>query len=480
VGTDRQGPVAQIGLDDVSQQQARSQADRGAGHDRPEGHARAPRSQREVFDSASSGVGGRTSFLVEQEAALRRMKLFATGLLLLMVCLFIVSRFFEGAYPFLGAVAAFAEAATVGALADWFAVVALFKHPLNLPIPRTAVIPRNRDRIGDALARFIRENFLSKEVLEGKISSVDLAGVAAAWMSDEANASQMAERLAEYLPHLAEEFLGSDGGGQEPSRQEGPVGQAKTTVAALVQAVSEPIRQSALFRRLTIDVLSALEKILTDQGEKGGSVPGDAREEKTPAASPVDKTSRYGRYRDLVHAGIGKLRRSVGGPLFDKINAAAGSVLDREGIDERASKGADDLGRELIRHPRLKQYLPGMWKGLKGRAMRELANPGPDFVRQVAKAIQQVGTVLAADEHLKTKVNQWLRTWATDAAADNRELLVTFISETVKRWDPEATSRRIELHVGRDLQWIRINGTIVGGLAGLLIYVIYWIARSLH
>jgi len=112
--------------------------------------------------------------------------------------------------------------------------------------------------------------------------------------------------------------------------------------------------------------------------------------------------------------------------------------------------------------------------------MRELANPGPDFVGQVAKTIQRIGTVLAADEHLKTKVNQWLRTWATDAAADNRELLVRFISETVKRWDPEATSRRIELHVGRDLQWIRINGTIVGGLAGLIIYVLYWIARSLH
>jgi len=463
----------------VSQQEARSQADKGSAQDRPEGPARAPQSQGKVFGSAPSGAGEPASFLVEQAAALRRMKLFATGLLLLMVCLFIVSRFFEGTYPFLGAVAAFAEAATVGALADWFAVVALFRHPLNLPIPRTAVIPRNRDRIGDALARFIRENFLSKEVLEGKISSVDLAGVAAAWMSDEANASQMAERLAEYLPHLVEEFLGSDRGGQKPAGREGPVGQAKTTVAALAQAVSEPIRQSALFRRLTVDVLSALEKILTEQGERGEPVPGDAGEVKTSAASPVDKTSRYSRYRDLVQAGMGKLRRSVGGPLFDKINAAAGSVLDREGIDERMSK-ADDLGRELLRHPRLEPYLPGLWKSLKGRAMRELANPGPDFVGQVAKTIQRIGTVLAADEHLKTKVNQWLRTWVTDAAADNRELLVRFISETVKRWDPEATSRRIELHVGRDLQWIRINGTIVGGLAGLIIYVLYWIARSLH
>ncbi len=407
------------------------------------------------------------------------MKLFAASLLVLMVCVYIVSRFFERRYPFLGAVSAFAEAATVGALADWFAVVALFRHPLNLPIPKTAVIPRNRDRIGDALARSIREHFLSKGVLEGRIASVDLAGVAAAWMSDEANASQMAERFAEYLPHLLEQFLRNTDDKQGPADRDGTEGRAKTTFAALIQAVSEPIRQSTLFRRLTIDLLSALEGILADK-EDEEPAPFEPGEEHMPPVPHPDETSRYGRYKSLVYEGLKEVRRKVGGPFYKKINAAAGRVLGSESIEERQKKEAGDLGRELLLHPTLKQYLPGVWKGLKDRAIRKLANPGPDFTGQVATAIQRIGTALATDGHMKEKVNQWLRTWVTNAAVDNRQLLVRFISETVRAWDPEETSRRIELHVGRDLQWIRINGTIVGGLAGLLIYAATWIARSFH
>ena len=160
------------------------------------------------------------------------MKLAATGLLLLMAAIYVVSRLFEGRYPVLGAVSAFSEAGCVGALADWFAVVALFKHPLNLPIPRTAIIPHNRDRIGDALARFVLENFLSRAVLEGRLSSADLAGLAGAWMSDEKNAVDMAERIGEYLPLLVGRLVGEEEGMEGAAGSPGPGADARKSPRA--------------------------------------------------------------------------------------------------------------------------------------------------------------------------------------------------------------------------------------------------------
>ena len=291
---------------------------------------------------------------------------------------------------------------------------------------------------------------------------------------------EVAERLVEYLPPFVEQFLENEGSGQAPARQAGRKGQVWSTAAALARAVSEPIKQSVLVRRLAADILSALERILTDRTERGEPPGPVISQEKALPASRVDVPSRYARYRALAGAVIRRIRRKAGNPLYGKVNAAVTRVFDREGAEERLSANAGDLGQGLFRDPTLKLYLPGVWKGLKDRAMRELTNPGPDFVRQVAAAIERVGRVLAADEDLKDKANGWLRTWAADAATENRQLLVRFISETVRSWDPEATSRRIELHVGKDLQWIRINGTIVGGLAGLFIYALSRLVRSIR
>ncbi len=334
--------------------------------------------------------------MTDAETALRRMKAVATGLLVLMVCVYVLSRLLQRQHPFLGAVSAFSEAGCVGALADWFAVVALFRHPLNLPIPKTAVIPRSRDRIGDALARFVLENFLTREVLEDKIASADLAGHVGAWMGDEKNALQMAERIGEYLPHLLDQLWGR----QRPEGREG--------------------------------------------------------------------------------AGVGTSASAMARTIYRKINALAARIFRKAGQEETSAGGAWDLTGELLQHPGLKQHLPFLGKVLRDRIITDLGRPEPELIGQVGRVIQELGRVLTTDEDLKGKVNEWLRMWVTDAATANRQILVKLISETVKKWDPQATSRRIELHVGKDLQWIRINGTIVGGLAGLLIYFLSWMVHNLR
>lgn len=346
------------------------------------------------------------TFLAEQRKSLRQMKMFATGLLILMTSTYFMSRLFASRYPVLGAVAAFSEAATVGALADWFAVVALFRHPLNLPIPKTAVIQRNRDRIADALARFIREHFLSRDILQSKIDTVDPAGLLGAWLSDESNAERVARRAGEYLPHIVEQFARKDDG-QGNAAQEGAGSTVKATFLALTQAIAAPIRQSAIIRKMGVTAERLWYKVVS---------------------------------RDRV-----------------------------------ATEQTDNTGDAPFSHPTLKQYLPLVWNGLRDRLLKDLADPDPELILQISKALQEMGRAISTDENLKEKLNQWLRAWTARAVSDNRDLLVTFISETVRKWDPETTSRRIELHVGRDLQWIRINGTIIGGLAGLLIYFLSWL-----
>lgn len=345
------------------------------------------------------------------------MKLAATGLLVLMVAIYVVSRFFQGQYPVLGAVSAFSEAGCVGALADWFAVVALFRHPLGLPIPRTAIIPRNRDRIGDALARFVLENFLSREVLEGRIASADLAGLAGAWMSEEKNAAEVAERIGEYLPLFVGRVRGEAAGTEKAAHSPGAQGLKDASV--LARAVIDPIRQSPSLRKLVGDLSrmwdGAKARILGSKGSAGASAPSDT-----------------------------------------------------------------DAPGDLLRRPALKGRFSFIGWILKGRIMTDSGRPDPDLMRQITEAIMEVGRLLTADELLREKANVWLRASVADAAAANRQVLVKLISETVKKWDPRTTSRRIELHVGKDLQWIRINGTIVGGLTGLLIYFLSWVVHSVR
>ena len=345
------------------------------------------------------------------------MKLAATGLLLLMAAIYVVSRLLEGRYPALGAVSAFSEAGCVGALADWFAVVALFRHPLNLPIPRTAIIPQNRDRIGDALARFVLENFLSRDVLEGRLSSADLAGLAGAWMSDEKNALDLAERVGEYLPLLVGRLMGEEEGTEGAAGSSGSG--ALKGAAGLARAAVDQIAQNPSLRKLVSDV------------------------------------SRLW-------------------------NSAVARVLGRAELAGPSAPSATELTGDLERHPALKGSLSLIGRALMNRIMTDSGRLDPDLMKQITGAIMEAGRLLTIDEPLREKANVWLRASVADAAAANRQVLVKLISETVKKWDPRTTSRRIELHVGKDLQWIRINGTIVGGLTGLLIYFLSWMVRSLR
>jgi uncharacterized membrane-anchored protein YjiN (DUF445 family) len=189
------------------------------------------------------------------------------------------------------------------------------------------------------------------------------------------------------------------------------------------------------------------------------------------------------RIADLV---VGKLEEGlvkVGNDPGNELKTRLGEALKRfihnlEHSPDFASR-VENLKTEFLDHPRVNQYAAALWGDIRRKLVENLGRPGSVSRRQIAGVIQELGASVTKDEAVKERINQWLRVWAVNVLSGNRDLIVSFISDTVRKWDPRETSRRIELHVGADLQWIRINGTLIGGLAGLLIYVVSWLLRNL-
>ena len=415
-----------------------------------------------------------SAFTEEQAGSLKRMKLFATALLVLMAVVYTLSRTFEHRFAWLAPVVAFSEAAIVGALADWFAVVALFRHPLRLPIPKTAIIPHNKERIGNALARFMGENFLARDALEHKIASVDLTGFAAAWISREENAMRLANGIGRYIPAVIETLEEKD---VHALVQNEIIRRLKDLNAApLLAAALKPLADGGLHEELYAAVIRTIERLFEENKETIREV----TKGQLPRYIPdfIDE-----RIANLVigklEDGLVKIGEDPGNELKTKLHEALKRFVYNLEHSPNFAKTVEDLKTEFLEHPRVNRYAAALWSDIRHNLVENLGRPDSRSRRQIGRVIREVGNAAAKDESVKEKINQWLRVWAVNVLSGNREAIVGFISETVRRWDPRETSRRIELQVGADLQWIRVNGTLIGGLVGLLIYLFSRLLRDL-
>ncbi len=412
-------------------------------------------------------------FTAQQARSLTRMKLCATGLLLFMAVVYTISRMLQHRCPWLAPIVAFSEAGIVGGLADWFAVVALFRHPLNLPIPKTAVIPRNKERIGNALAHFMRENFLARDVLERKIGSVDLTGFASAWIAKEENAMRLANGIGRYIPAVIEKLEERDV--QTLVRNEVKGWLMDLNVAPLFGAALKPLADGELQEELYVAVVRAIERLFAENRGKLREV----TKGQMPRYIPdfIDE-----RIADLV---VGKLEEGlvrVGEDPGNELKTRLGEALKRfiHNLEHSPdfARRVEEVKIEFLDHPRVTQYAAALWGDMRRKLVENLGRADSGSRRQIAGVIRELGAAVAKDAPVKERINKWLRVWAVNVLSGNRDMIVSFISDTVRKWDPRETSRRIELHVGADLQWIRINGTLIGGLAGLLIYVVSWLLRN--
>jgi uncharacterized membrane-anchored protein YjiN (DUF445 family) len=395
------------------------------------------------------------------------MKLSATGLLALMAVVYALSRTFERLHPWLAPVVAFCEAAIVGALADWFAVVALFRHPLRLPIPKTAIIPHNKERIGNALASFMRENFLASDVLEHKIASIDLTGFAAAWIGREENAMRLANGIGRYIPAVIERLEEKD---VHALLQNEIARRLKDLNAApLLAAALKPLANEGLHEELYTAVIRTIERLFEENREKIR----EATKNQMPRYIPDFIDERIASlFVGRIGEGLAKLEEDPDSELKTKLHEALKRFLYNLEHSPDFAKRVEDLKTEFLEHPRVSRYAAALWSDIRRRLVENLIRPDSGSRRQICRVIQEAGNAASKDENIKEKINQWLRVWAVNVLSGNRETIVGFISDTVRKWDPGETSRRIELQVGADLQWIRVNGTVIGGLVGLLIYLL--------
>lgn len=396
----------------------------------------------------------------------RPMARFATGLLGVMACLYVVARSFEGEHAAIGYVRAFAEASMVGGLADWFAVTALFRHPLGLPIPHTAIVPNNKDRIADTLGRFLKTNFLVPAVVARRLDHLDLAGAVARRLL----APEGGGRLRAGLQSLARQLLGA--------LDDRPI------AAALRRAIDRRLAALDLATILASLIDTAVETQrhapLIDVGLKWAAR-ALADNEPVIRAEVKERAGWFVRMAGLdddigdrivgaLGTLIGEMASDPAHPLRLKATTTlVGLAFDlRHDVDTRAKVAS--VQAEVLAHAALGRYLDGLWDGLKASLTHAAAAPGGLGGGAVGATLTRLGERIASDGTLAGAINGYARRAIVSAVADYGDELVLLVSDTIRGWDTEVVTDKLEAIVGRDLQYIRINGTVVGGLAGLVIH----------
>ena len=401
-------------------------------------------------------------------SALRRTKFLATAALCLCVAVFAAARSLQPRWPWLGFVAAFAEAATIGGLADWYAVVALFKRPLGLPIPHTAIIPANQTRIADNLGRFIEVNFLAPEPVREKLAEVDFAALVADWLADPDRAGGLSGFVGKLVPQTVSAIEGSGLRDFIAERMLEQLGKVRVAplAAELLTAFTDDRRHQKLFDGL----IGALGKFLNDEAAL------EAMREKIREELP----SLFNLFRADAYL-LKKIVASAG-TLFDEVLADANHPLRHEfdrfvigfieqlrDSPEYASR-AEALKRDLLGRPELRRFTDTMWKSLRDFLDQDALSEDSAIRRHLTSLFVDVGRQLADDPKIRADMNGGFVVALSSFVESQKSGVSAFIAEQVKRWDLAQLTRLIEINIGRDLQYIRFNGMLIGGLAGLALH----------
>jgi uncharacterized membrane-anchored protein YjiN (DUF445 family) len=400
------------------------------------------------------------------------MRLVAGGLLLVMAALYLGARAMEPTHPGWGYVRAFAEAAMVGGLADWFAVTALFRHPLGLPIPHTAIIPRNKDRIGDSLASFLRQNFLIPSVVARRMRRLDLAGAAGRFLAAPGARAEEASRLRLGASRLIADLVGA----LDAERLGGMV---RAAAAQKLRALDvAPILgqglDAAIDRNRHIPILDgaidwlgrallANEDVIRAMiSERAGSVLRWTGLDETLATKILDGLYRL----------IDEVATDPDHPLREKAEQGLIDLARRLRDDETLQQRVNAFKDEVIDSPAVGAWLDGLWAQARLALLKGARDPDAAMAGRLGEALRQLGATLQSEPRLARTINIFARRAAVGVAAAYGDGIVRLVSDTVRGWDAVTVTDRLEQAVGRDLQYIRVNGTLVGGLVGLAIHIV--------
>lgn len=401
-----------------------------------------------------------------REASLRKMKRLATGLLLLMTFVYFISKIYEKKYAWLGFIRASAEAAMVGALADWFAVTALFRYPLGIPLPHTAIIPTNKDKIGESLGNFVETNFLTVEAIEEKLQSFDIAGRGVKWLAHPENNNLIIDEFCTFIPKIFEAATDKDIKHFLDENISLAINSIELTPAAghFLDLLISNNKHKILFDRALILVNRLFEEYKP------------VLHRKIKEGSPLlfklfngdDKV--YQKFVNAIHDTLDQIANNPGHALRKKFDKVTQEYIDKLKSSSEYKLKGEALKKEFIQNPVIQKYINNLRSNVKTAILTNVDNPHSYFRAKIKTAIETVVDGLLNDSKILQRINAWIQGVTVDFIGKHRNEIGSLITEKIKKWDAHTVTHKLELQVGRDLQYIRINGTIIGGFVGLLIY----------
>lgn len=398
----------------------------------------------------------------------RRMRIAATMLLVGMAGVFLLAHNMLGLHPAWGYVHAFAEAAMVGGLADWFAVTALFRHPLGIPIPHTAIIPQNKDRIADTMAEFLRSNFLTPVVVARRMRDMNVARAAGDFLVKRGDTTE--GRLRAGAVQLFVELLES----LDPDRlglqvKAGLARQAeKLDVSPLLGRMLEAAIADNRHRPLMDSIIRWAGLTLEDNEEMVRTMVQER------ANSIIRWAGLDGRLANSVLDGLYRLLAEIlvdpDHPLRSKVQQGLEKLAHDLQHDPATRAKVERMKNDLLDNPAVSDWWMGVWERLRRSLIDNIRNPDKAMGGEIGHSLAELGATLQQDPALQMQINRFARRTLVGVVNRYGEQIVGLVSHTVKSWDASTVTGRIESAVGRDLQFIRINGTLVGGLVGVTIH----------
>ncbi|MFF0423746.1 MULTISPECIES: DUF445 domain-containing protein [unclassified Streptomyces] len=405
----------------------------------------------------------------EKSRGVRRMKALATALLALVAVVYALATWArnEGWGAWAGYVAAAAEAGMVGALADWFAVTALFRRPLGLPIPHTAIIPTKKDQLGASLGTFVGENFLSADVVRGRLHALGIGRRLGAWLADPAHADRVTAELSTALRGALTVLRDAD--------VQAVVGEAITRRAesaeiapGLGKTLEKVVADGAHHRAVDLVCTRAHDWLITHGDSVMDAVQGGA-----PGWTPRFVDRRIGErvYKELLRF-VTEMRDMPGHPARGAIDRFLTDFAADLQADTDTRARVERLKSDLLARPEVQDIIASAWSSVRSLVIAAAEDDRSQLRLRARASLISLGTRLSTDARLQGKVEGWAEDAAAYVVTTYRHEITSLITDTVAGWDATQTSRKIEANIGRDLQFIRINGTVVGALAGLLIYTV--------
>jgi uncharacterized membrane-anchored protein YjiN (DUF445 family) len=401
-------------------------------------------------------------------AELKRVKLLATLVLAGCLAVFITAKALQHLHPAFGFVAAFAEAATIGGLADWYAVVALFRRPLGLPIPHTAIIQSNQHRIADKLGEFIEEHFLDAAPVEAKLRQVDFASFIAEWMSDRKRSADLARFVLRLLP---EALNATETSGLTTFVTRRVMTQLQSIdLAPLAAGTLRAFVEDGRHQSLLDDLLTAVHGALT-QPETMAAFRQKVRDE-LPTLLKFYRADAFLVKKIMASATafFDDVRQDPDHPFRGEFDRMVLSFVDRMAVDPAYASRLDGLKRDLLARPELGALAHLVWSNAKSYIEKSATGESTVLQHHLANVFVDAGGALAADAEMRAEINQGVVLVLRSFIADQKSGVSTFIADQVKGWDMAQLITLIEINVGKDLQYIRFNGSLIGGLAGLALY----------